>query len=371
MSANVFKIKDIWHYRFQVGGVRIQRSTRLKNRRAAEQLAQCEYDAAVVRANGGQPVPTLDELAQAWVVAHRPVASEAHIRSVETFRRLHMYGLGGKSIGEITTKDVELARGRHLQTHAPSSVNHWLRILKLLTMWAVKRDILAASPWRVKMLKVQKKPRPILPLDVAKAWFDAIDDATKRAPAVGTAARLMFGLGLRESEAASARWEWIDWERSTYTPGVTKGREAEPVPMPAWLRDHLEPPRQVEGLIVAKLSGQAFAPGFARRAMRQANTACSIKGITPHRLRGTFATLLSEAGVPVQTIQKVMRHKSHATTMGYLEKNLDLAARAQDRIGENAGFGRRESGERLSIQPVNPSDANYKESSGISPPEVK
>jgi integrase len=339
MSATIFKKGGVYHFRFQVAGKRVQRSTGLANKKAAEEIARREHDAAVVRANGGQPVPTLDQLAEAWIVVHRPVASSAHIRSVEAFRRLHMYKLGIKPIGDITTEDVELARIEHLATRKPASANHWLRILKLLTMWAVKRDILPASPWKVKMLKVQKRPRAVLPLDVAKAWFDAVDEATARAPAIGTAVRLMFGLGLRESESMTARWEWIDWQRSTYTPGITKGREADPVPMADWLRAHLEPLRQAEGLIVAKLNGQAFAPGFARQAMRQANRTCSTKGITPHRLRGTFATLLSEAGAPIQDIQRIMRHKNHSTTMGYLETNLGRAARAQNAIGEKAGFG--------------------------------
>ena len=339
MSATVFKKGRIWHFRFQVAGTRVQRSTGLSSKAAAEALARREHDAAVVRANGGQPVPTLDQLAAAWVVVHRPVASEAHIRSVETFRRLHMYSLGNMPIGDITTEHVELARISHLDTHKPASANHWLRILKLLTLWAVKRGTLAASPWRVQMLKVQKRPRAFLPVDVARTWFEAVDEACARAHGVATAIRMMFGLGLREGECASARWEWIDWERSTYTPGITKGREAEPVPMPGWLREHLAPRRQMEGLIVTKASGQAFAPGFARQVIRRANKACSIKGITPHRLRGTFATLLSEEGVPIQTIQRVMRHKNHATTMGYLEKNLDTAARAQNDIAEKVGFG--------------------------------
>lgn len=345
MSANVFKVGGVWHYRFQVAGQRVQRSTRLKARGAAEVVAKREYDAAIVRANGGEPVPTLDELTGAWLCVHRPTASPAHIRSVETFRRLHMYGLGDKPIGGITTEDVELARIAHLDDHRPASANHWLRILKLLTMWAVKRGILAASPWKVAMIKVQKRPRAVLPMDVARTWFGAVDEACKRTPDVGTAVRLMFGLGLREGEAASARWEWVDWNRQTYTPGITKGREAEPVPMPDWLVEHLAPSRKTEGLIVSRPDGQQFRPGYARAAMRQANVACSIKGITPHRLRGTFATLLSEAGVPIQTIQKVMRHKSYTTTMGYLEKNLDTAAEAQNRIGGIIGLARRESGE--------------------------
>ncbi|MCA1857435.1 site-specific integrase [Massilia oculi] len=353
MSANLFKVGAVWHYRFQVAGARVQRSTRLRNRTKAEALAQREYDAALVRANGGQPVPTLDELAGAWLVVHRPTASAAHLRSVETFRRLHMYDLGDKPIGSITTEDVELARIEHLKEHRPATANHWLRILKLLTMWAVKRGVLAASPWKVAMIKVQKRPRAVLPMDVARTWFAAVDDASKRAPGVGTAVRLMFGLGLREGEAASARWEWVDWARSTYTPGITKGREAEPVPMPDWLAEHLAPMRAVEGLIARYPNGQQFKPGYARSAMRQANVACSVKGITPHRLRGTFATLLSEAGVPIQTIQKVMRHKSYTTTMGYLEKNLDTAAQAQNRIAQKIGLSWRESGEQ---QQSNPSE---------------
>lgn len=347
MSANIFKKGSIWHFRFQVGGHRVQRSTRLRNRARAETFAQAAFDEAVTLANGGQPVPTLNELAGAWLVAHRPTSSAAHIKSIESFRRLHQYDLADLKISEIGTELVEATRNEHLHDRSPATANHWLRILKLLTLWAVNRDILARSPWKVAMIKVQKRPRPVLPLDVAKTWFAAIDRASKRHHGVGTGVRLMFGLGLRESEAATARWEWIDWQRATYTPGETKGREAEPIPLPAWLVDELSPLRKVDGLIACRTDGRQFASGFSRVAMRQANAECSTKGITPHRLRGTFATLLSEEGVPIQTIQAVMRHKSFTTTRGYLEKNLDTAAKASDQIGAVIGFVRRETGEEI------------------------
>lgn len=151
MSANIFKRGGVWHYRFQVAGVRYRRSTGLASRRSAENLAQRAYDAAVLRANGGEPVPTLAELAHAWIEVHRPVSSAAHIRSVELFQRSHMFDLGAKPINEITTLDVELARNLYLLTHKPASANHWLRIVKMLTMWAVKRGMLAAMPWHVSM----------------------------------------------------------------------------------------------------------------------------------------------------------------------------------------------------------------------------
>ena len=338
MSYALFKVKSVWHYRFQIGSARVQRSTRERVKTKADPVAQRAYDEALQRERGRAPVPVLRQLTADWLKVHAQVASVAHRRSVDAFRRLHLYDLGDLPINEITTERVELARNQHLVDHKPATANHWLRILKLLANWAVKRGLIAALPWRVRMLKVQKRPRSILPFAAARAWFAAVDVATAAEPSAATAIRMMFGLGLREGEAAGARWEWVDWQRATYTPGVTKGREAEPVPLPKWLAEHLAPMRRAEGLIAAKKSGRRHPPGFARTAMRQANAACQTLGITPHRLRGTFATMLSEAGVPIQTIQKVMRHKSPMTTMAYLEKDLDTAATAQAEIAEMAGF---------------------------------
>lgn len=343
MSYALFRVGKIWHYRFQVSGERAQRSTREAVRRRADDIAQKAYDDAKLWARGKDPVPTLADLVADWLAVHKATASEAHLKSVDTFGRLHTYQLGALQLTALTTAEVELARNQHLETHAPASVNHWLSILKLVVNWAVNRKVIPMLPWKVKMLKVQKRPRTMLPTMSAKAWFAAVDRATAGTPNIATAIRLMFGLGLRESEAAGARWDWIDWERRTYTPGKTKGREAEPVPMPDWLIDHLQPLMKRFGVIApARVGGdglgEIYAPGFARKAMRAANEDCGIQGLTPHRLRGTFATMLSEAGVPIQTIQKVMRHKDPMTTMKYLEKNLEIAILAQARMAEKMGL---------------------------------
>lgn len=351
MSYALFKVKGVWHYRFQVGQARVQRSTRERVKSKADPIAQRAYDEAIIRVNGGKLVPTLRVLAAEWLLVHAKVASVAHRRSVETFARLHLYELGDLPVSDITTTHVELARNEHLATHKPASANHWLRILKLLANWAVKREIIPKLPWRVAMLKVQKRPRVILPVDLAAAWFDAVDAAAGAVTGIGTAVRMMLFLGLRESEATSARWEWFDWERTTYTPGLTKGREAEPLPMPGWLVDYLKPLRQPAGLVVSRRNGRRFPAGFARRAMQAANLACATRGVTPHRLRGTIATLMSEEGVSIQNIQKFLRHKSPMTTMAYLEKNMGIAARAQNVIAEKIDIRRRESGEQRAANP--------------------
>ena len=328
----------IWHYRFRVAGVRVQRTTREQDKARAEAVAQRAYDDAVTRANGRHPVPTLIDLAEEWIKVRGLVVSASHARGMETFVRHHMYGLGNLPISELTTERVELARNEHMKTRSPSTANHWLRILALLVNWAVRREILNKLPWKIAMLRVQKQPRITLPIEMVADWFAALDKASGKSPAVGTAVRLMFGMGLRESEASGARWEWIDWERRTYTPGATKGREAIAIPMPSWIATRLAATRCATGLIVARRDGCQLPPGYARHTIRAANAACGIEGITSHRLRGTFATLLSEEGTPIQTIQAIMRHKDVKTTMAYLETNHDTAAQAQDRIGNRIGF---------------------------------
>lgn len=338
--SKVFRVGDgkIWHYRFRVAGVRVQRTTREKDKWRAEIVAQRAYDDAVIRANGGHPIPTLFELAEEWIKVRGPVVSASHVRGMEMFVRHHMYDLGNLPISELTTERVELARNEHMKTRSPATANHWLRILALLLNWAVRREVLNKLPWKIAMLRVQKRPRTTLPIEMVKDWFEALDEAAGKMSAVGTAVRLMFGLGLRESEASGARWEWIDWERRTYTPGVTKGREATAIPMPGWIAERLGTIRSATGLIVARLDGRQLPAGYPRHAIRAANAACGIEGITSHRLRGTFATLLSEEGTPIQTIQAIMRHKDAKTTMAYLEVNHDRAAQAQDRISDRIGF---------------------------------
>lgn len=334
----LIRIGLIWHYRFQRDGVRIQRSTHETDWNRASQVAWDAY-------GGRQTVPTLATLAESWGDVHKPIVSGGHRRSVDVFRRRHLYGLGDVRIDRIRTDDVEAARAKHLVGHTPDTTNHWLRIMKLLFGWAVKRGLIPAVPWKVKSLKVQKKPRVILPVAKAAAFLAAVDQAAGKRTGIGTAIRLMLGLGLRESEALSARWEWIDWERSIYTPGITKGREAVTLPMPGWLVDHLEPLRGPHGLIVHSPAGKPYGPGSTRSVILRANAAAGVPGLSPHRLRGTFATLLSEGGTPVQTIQRMLRHKDVKTTVGYCEIDMTRVVAVQEAIAEKMGFKRREHGE--------------------------
>ncbi|MBB3256879.1 site-specific integrase [Paraburkholderia sp. WP4_3_2] len=338
MSYQLFRVGKVWHYRFQIDGARVQKSTRETIKREADLVASKAYERAKLWSRGGESVPTLRELVSLWLGTHQPTVSAAHFKVVETFGRLHLYDLADVEICDLTTEMVERSRLLYLETHAPASANQWLNVLRLLCRWAIRRKMIPSLPWSVKLLKVQKRPRAILPVPVATKWLAAVDECAGVCGPVAIAVRLMLGIGLREVETTTARWEWMDWDRRTYTPGITKGREADPVPVPDWLCAYLLPLRQVSGLIVHRPDGTACAPGFTRKIMLAANATCGIGHVTAHRLRGTFATLLSEQGAPIHMVKQALRHKNITTTMAYLEMNMDLVSRAQQRIATITGL---------------------------------
>ena len=121
---------------------------------------------------GEGPIPTLSVLARTWLDVHEKTVSQEHLRNVEEFLRHDLYDLGALRIDRIRTEDVEGARASHLEGHSPASVNLWLRILKLLCNWAVKRALIPKVPWKVSMLKLQKTPRKTLPTAKAADWLD-------------------------------------------------------------------------------------------------------------------------------------------------------------------------------------------------------
>lgn len=338
MGPTLFRVNKVWHYRFQINGARVQRSSKETVKRRAEEIAEREYRRALLWSRGADAMPTVHQAVIQWLAAHQSTASAPYLKGIETLGRLHLYGLADLQLDMVSTRDVEDARIEHLKSHARESANTWLRSLKAVCNWQVRRNVLPSLPWRVTMLKTQKRPRPILPTGLALQWLAAVDEIAGQRRGISIAIRLMFGLGLRESETITARWEWFDWERLTYTPGITKGREADPVPIPRWLAQFLEPYRQPSGLVVVDQNGLPLGRGFSRAPMLQANQRCGTKGLTAHRLRGSFATLLSEQGVPVQTIKRVMRHKDTRTTMVYLESDLGRVVDAQARLASITGL---------------------------------
>ncbi|SAL16841.1 phage integrase family protein [Caballeronia peredens] len=336
MAYTLVKEGKVWHVRWTLDGKRTKRSTGEVERGRADRRAAAMYRDAALWARNGRTVPTLRELVAQWLVAHQHIASKSHLEGMERFGRLHLFGLAEMQIDELTTTAVEAARGEYVASHSASGSNHWYRLLRLVVRWAVNRSVIPAVPFRLKAIKIQRRARTTLPVGLTAAWLAAVDEHASEGVCI--AVRLMIGLGLREAETFTAQWQWLDFVRATYTPARTKGKEAEPLPVPQWLLDYLRPLRKPSGLMAVRADGRAYGRQFTRKAIADANAAIGVMGVTAHRLRGSFATLMSESGAPVQSIQRALRHKDIRTTLGYLESDLHHIALAQERMATAWGF---------------------------------
>ena len=133
---------------------------------------------------------------------------------------------------------------------------------------------------------------------------------------------LMYGTGMRASEAVRLRWREIDCEKLSVSVWEGLGRGAREVRLPASFAPLLREQAKLFGPDIYLFSGER--PGThisARCAARAVERAGRIAGIgkrcTPRILRHSFAVHLLERGTDVRYVQALLGHASLETTTIY------------------------------------------------------
>ncbi|MBV9296174.1 MAG: tyrosine-type recombinase/integrase [Acidobacteriaceae bacterium] len=68
---------------------------------------------------------------------------------------------------------------------------------------------------------------------------------------------------------------------------------------------------------------KSYTTRYVQRLVHEAAQRVGIaKRVTPHRLRASVATILLDAGMPLDQVQKFLRHKRITTTQIYAETSL-------------------------------------------------
>ncbi len=87
------------------------------------------------------------------------------------------------------------------------------------------------------------------------------------------------------------------------------------------LRTHLGGRRG--GYLFESNRSDKYTPRYIQLVVKDAAKDAKIeKQVTPHRLRASVATILLDAGMPLDQVQKFLRHKRIATTQIYAETSL-------------------------------------------------
>ena len=140
--------------------------------------------------------------------------------------------------------------------------------------------------------------------------------------------KLMAYSGLRREEVANLKIERIDWERCRIS-FIGKNRLPGTVPVsPDLIQDiNFYLSGRTEGPIFpSKKKGKKepiclvqinrIVSDIGKRAkIENPNPNSKTKHVTPHLLRHSFARMAKDAGLTVESVQKLLRHRSYVTTM--------------------------------------------------------
>ncbi|MGO9591534.1 MAG: tyrosine-type recombinase/integrase [Candidatus Acidiferrales bacterium] len=354
-AVSVFKRKGspYYVYDFIFKGRRCRGTTKLTNKIAAgryennlrEKLAK--FRAGIL---DPEPPPLFKAFAEQFLERTknemRPNTTRGYGVSLKSLKPR----FGSLRLDEITADGIERFKQSRLeQKLSPSTVNRDLACLRRILLFAVKKDVIATTPFvahKVEFLEEHRRER-VLTFDEERKYLAAAGQPLR------DVATVMLELGLRPGEVFAIRRHDVHLEAAPAafvhipagkTPNavrdvsITKrAREVLKRRLTAAKGDHLFPLRIGNETLAGMPRGLCYdwaqpmnelEPAHLR-ALRDSKIAPSFR---IYDLRHTYGTRAAEAGMDVLTLQRLMGHADLKTTARYVHLSKRHLADAQTRI---------------------------------------
>ncbi len=268
----------------------------------------------------------------------RPRAIETYTRCVKRFA---VWSGDESTVAGVTTDAI--GRYQIAKSHlAPASLAKELSALRSYSRWCIRARLRSDDPtleieWpkRVEPIPRALTARELRVLDAAlDRPLPLLDTKTRRVRArEKRLVLLMLYAGLRLSEAANLKWRDVDLDALTITVRQGKGGRDRVIPIHERLASNLRetPEADQRGAVAGHADGRCLSYKSVPHVFDR-----WLKGegleISAHQLRHTFATRLLWAGADLRTIQRLLGHRSLATTERYLMVELEQKRAAVDSL---------------------------------------
>ena len=152
---------------------------------------------------------------------------------------------------------------------------------------------------------------------------------------------LLYGSGLRVSEAAGLDWEDLEPEER-WLQVLGKGQKGRAVPFGRGVKELLQdwrpdPVTRQGPVFPGERGAPRITPRTIHRLVTQSARRVGLAGVTPHTLRHSFATHLLEGGASLRVVQELLGHESLLTTQRYLDITSDQMKRSYEQAHPRAG----------------------------------
>lgn len=244
--------------------------------------------------------------------------------TIDTLRR----SIRRVATGALMVADVGVAKARALYAaivpdYAADTHQNSLRDTRAMWAWLIKAGVTPANPWaKVDPVGKRKRGKPQLRVDEARRLMDYCVARQDEPGAVAT--MLAFLLAMRIGEIVAlvgrdiddgGRLVWIERGKSA---NARRALEVPPVLRPALVR-------------MAAASGQIgrlfpYTSNWVTYWTITLSAAAGVQRVTGHGLRGTHATLATDAGATSHVVAAQLGHGSPGVTRDHY-----IAAGAEDR----------------------------------------
>jgi len=252
-------------------------------------------------------------------------------------KRKNLYAPEGKLIEGVTPRfldewsEADLLQMSHESLRLwsdlkPASRNRKVATLKSFFGWLFEnRYIEQDLSLQLVSPKVPQRIPHFLSVDEVWALFKTLDESKASDRKTLTLLGLLYGGGLRVSEACGALWSNFDFTSGTLRI-VGKGGVERLVALPSAVAKNLSKLKR-EGHYI--LGGhEALHTQTAYLWIRGLGARAGLlKPLHPHALRHSFATHLLNGGSDLRVLQELLGHKSLAATQKYTHLSMDSLTR--------------------------------------------
>ena len=282
-------------------------------------------------------VVTFRQCYEIWLTERAPQRAESYVNTLKSSVVKHVLPvLGGFQVSEIDTTAISMVLNKYLKTFTASGANSVGLHIGALLGFAMEKKWIKERP-KIAKIPVQKKARPVITIEDLDRFLEAID--AQNTPDISFLIRAQILMGMREHEARMMKWSGLSLDQKVFTPDKTKNGDAPVMQIPDAMIPWFEKMAEVSGgtfgficpgLKPGKPRTHDYTTPYIQRALKQAGLSVRI---TNHRLRASFANILNKKGVPLPTIQKLMRHRRIETTMIYIETREEEMRNAINLVG--------------------------------------
>ncbi len=280
-----------------------------------------------------------------------------YAQALREFCRWHQAEAGGDPVWDQLQRDDFRNYLRHLGRQKLGRAAIQLRFSALRTFFKflVRHGLLAASP--VKSVSLPKLPRRLpkyLTIDQMKALLAAPATLFGRNQTRKSAGRpfsasaalrdtavleTIYSCGLRISELSGLRAEDLDWnEQLVRVRGKGKKERLVPIGQPAleaikhyWASLSPAPAGPTPVFLAETNRIAPLRPlQLSRRLKNYLAIAGLDPGLTPHKLRHSYATHLLDAGADLRSVQELLGHAHLVTTQVYTHVTTERLKQAYD-----------------------------------------